>query len=213
MLGRRTKGAALVGAGLVLALGLTACGGGPSKKETIADGDAICRDANARVASIQKPGSYQQLSEAAGSLAAATDDQVTRLGRLSVPGDDKARLDGVFSSLRGVATAAQQLRESAGRSDDGATAAAAAQASTSAREAADQARAYGFTVCGSSTQTATATVVDGARLILKTAFVARAEAICLGPDEELGSLREPTDLRSLARFVDTLVPVLEKVVD
>ena len=34
-----------------------------------------------------------------------------------------------------------------------------------------------------------------------------------GPDEELGSLREPTDLRSLARFVDTPVPVVEKVVE
>ena len=89
---------------LLLALALGACGGGgPSKEETIADRDAICRRVNGSLGSAPVPGNYSQLSEAAGALAAATDDQATRLGRLQLPGDDEARLRALFSALRGWA--------------------------------------------------------------------------------------------------------------
>jgi len=209
--GRTGKLARCVVPALVLALGAGACGGGPSKDETIADGDAICRKANAPLASTQAPGNYSQLSEAAGALATATDDQVTRLGELDLPGDDETRLRAFFSALRAVGTSARQLKEGADKSDDVATAAAATQMSASAKDAADRGRAYGFTVCGSSTQTAATLVVDGAKSRVKAAFLSKGKAVCEDASEEVLDIREPTDLRSLGRFVDALVPIAERV--
>lgn len=208
---RRAKLAGWVVPALVLTFGLSACGGGPSKEKTITEGDAICRKANAPLASTQVPGNYSQLAEAAGALATATDDQLTRLGQLDVPGDDKDRLQAFFAALRGVSTAARQLKESADKSDDEATAAAATQTSSSARDAADRGRAYGFTVCGSSTQTAATAVVDGGKGRVKAAFVSKGKAACEEASEEVLELREPTDLRSLARFMDALLPIAERV--
>jgi len=197
---------------LVLALGLGACGGGgPSKEETIAEGDAICRRANGSLASAPVPGNYSQLSQAAGALASATDDQVTRLERLDAPGEDEVRLRAFFTALRGVATAAHQLKEAGDRSDDRATAGTAAQMSTSAKDAADRARDYGFTVCGASTQTAATVVVDGAKGRVKAAFLSKARVACEEAVGKLGELREPTDLRSLGRFIDAVVPIAERV--
>ena len=203
---------ALLAPALVLALGLGACGGGgPTKEETIAEGDATCRRANGALTSAPVPGNYSQLSEAAGALATATDDQVTRLGRLDAPGEDEARLRAFVTALRGVGGAARQLKESADRSDDRATAGAAAQMSTSAKDAADRAREYGFAVCGASTQTASTMVVDGAKGRVKAAFLSDARVACEEALAELGELREPTDLRSLGRFLDAVVPIAERV--
>jgi hypothetical protein len=196
---------------VVVAIGLGACGGGPSTEKTITEGDAICRDANRPIASTQTPGNYSQLSEAAGALATATDDQVTRLGELDLPGDDKAQVRAVISALRGVSRAAVQLDESADRSDDRATAANATKVSTSAKDAADRARAYGFTVCGVSTEKAANVVFDGARARVKAAFVSNANVTCEEASDEVLELREPTDLRSLARFMDAVLPIAERV--
>lgn len=208
---RTARLAACIVPALLLTLGLDACGGGPSKEKTIADGDAVCRKANAPLASIQTPGNYSQLAEAAGALATATDDQVARLGELDLPGDDESRLRAFFSALRAVGTAARQLKEGADKSDDKATAAAATQMSTSAKDAADRGRAYGFTVCGSSTQTAAGLVVDGAKSRVKAAFVSKGRAVCEEASDEVLDLAEPTDLRSLGRFMDALIPIAERV--
>ena len=197
---------------LVVVLVLGACGGGgPTKEKTIADGDAVCRRASGSRATAPVPGNYSQLSEAAGALATAIDDQVTRLRRLDLPGDDEARLQALFTALAGVGSAAHQLEESAGRSDDRATAGAAGQLSTSANDAADRARAYGFTVCGASAQTAANPVVEGAKGRVKAAFLSKARLACEEAVADLSELREPTDLRSLARFMDALVPIAERL--
>ena len=110
-----------------------------------------------------------------------------------------------------MGTAAHQLKESSDRSDDRATAAAAAQISASAKDAADRARAYGFAVCGASTQTAATVVVDGAKGRVKAAFVGKAKVVCQEAADEVLELREPTDLRSLGRFFDAILPIAERV--
>lgn len=211
MAARMVKLARWVVPPLVLTVGLGACGGGPTKEKTITDGDAICRAANDPLASTQVPGNYSQLAEAAGALATATDDQVTRLGRLDLPGDDEDRLRAFFSALRGVGTSARQLEEGADRSDDKAAAAAATQTSASAKDAADRARAYGFKVCGTSTQSAATVMVDGAKARVKASFLSNRRIACKEAADEVLELREPTDLRSLVRFMDAILPIAERV--
>ncbi|MFN2608941.1 MAG: hypothetical protein ABR511_13805 [Acidimicrobiales bacterium] len=193
-----------------VALGLAACGG-PTKSSLVGKADTICRTTNLNATS-KKPTSYPELADSARSLATATDDQVAKLQKLSVPGGDKATVSAVFGAIGGVAAAAHRLQDTAAKVDDKATAGAADDANTSAKDAADKAKAYGFTSCGTGTQSAVTPVFDGARDIVKSAFVAKAEAICKDANKKSDAVRKPStsDLRSFGRYLDTIQPIYTK---
>ena len=198
---------------LVLGLGgLVGCGGTPSKSSFLADADDACRAAGAPVASLPVPSSFPDLATSAGKVAVATDEQVPRLRQLDRPGGDKDRTDAVFNALSGVATAAKSLQSAADKKDERATAQATNDMSARAREAGEKGRGYGFTACGSSTETAANAVAEGARKVIGASFVLKAEARCDEASEGIDRLPEVTSLSSLVRYMNGEIPILTDLV-
>jgi hypothetical protein len=198
------------------ALSLTAvvagCGG-PSKSSLLSKGDEMCRASNAPAQSLEKPTSYPELVEAAGALAATAAAQEARLQDLGIPDGDKGEVRPILAALRGLAGSARRLQESAARTDDEATSQAAGEAAARSRDAAGRARAYGFTACGIATEGPVATVYEGARGIVKAAFVARAEGLCREAIDEEGRLPEPRGQSALPEYLDAVLALEERVVE
>ncbi len=197
---------------LVGLLGLAGCGGGPTKSDFVAKADDTCRAANAPVASLQAPTSFPELSGGAAKLAAATDEQVPRLRSLDRPSGDEEPTDALFTAMSGVATAAKSLQAAADRKDDRAAATAANELSKNAREAGTQARAYGFTACGSSTEAPANAVFEGAKKVVGVSFVLQAETFCREASEAIDALPAVTSIAGVARFLDKEIPILESMV-
>ena len=193
-------------------VGLTGCGGGPSKSDFVAKADETCRSANAPVASLQAPTSFPELAGGAARLAAATDEQVPRLRSLDRPSGDEEPTNAVFSAMSGVATAAKSLQAAADRKDDRAAATAANELSKNARDAGTQARVYGFTSCGSSTETPANAVFEGAKKVVGASFVLQAETFCREASEAIDALPAVTSIAGAVRFLDKEIPILETLV-
>jgi hypothetical protein len=195
-----------------LAAALAACGG-PSKSSLLSEGDEICRTSSRAVEGVKKPTSYPELGEAAKALATATGDQETRLRKLGIPDGDKDEVRPLLSAIGGMAASARRLQETAARTDDKATSEAANEVAARSRDATGRARAYGFAACGISTEAPVNTVFDGAKGIVKAAFVARAEGLCREAADQQGDLREPRNQSALAGYLDALLAIEERVVD
>lgn len=198
---------------VLLALGATAlagCRGGPSKSSFLTEADDACRNANAPVASLRAPGSFSEVADGAGKLATATADQVPMLSKLDRPGGARVETDAVFSAIAAVGPAATSLREAAAKSDERATAAAAIDLSTKARQAGDGARAYGFFTCGAASQTAATSLTDGTRNVIKARFVSKAEDLCEAVGEQFEGIEVGTASQAL-RIFSTLVTAYTKL--
>jgi hypothetical protein len=188
--------------------GLTACGGGVSKPDFVAKADGSCGAGNGVLAAIAPPTNLPELATAAGTVATTVEGQADALRKLDVPGDDKGVVAGVIASLAEVAAPARALQGAAGGTDDAATARAANDLRAKADAAAVQARSYGLAVCGQAPVTK---VLDGARTVLKAAFVARAESLCAAANRKAEALAEPTSLASAGRYLAAYVPIEEKL--
>ena len=193
---------------LAVAAGLMACGGGVSKADFVAKADGACGAGNGALAGIAPPTNLPELATAAGTVATTVDGQVDALRKLDVPGDDKGVVAGVIASLADVATPARALQDAAGKPDDAVTAKAANELRAKADAAGVQARSYGLAVCGQAPVTK---VLDGARTVLKSAFVARAESLCAAANKKVDALSNPTSLATLARWTAAYVPIEEKL--
>jgi hypothetical protein len=202
----------LVALPVAVLVGTAGCGGAPSKSSFLTKADAICRADNAPVASPKTPSSFPELADAAGTLASATDVQVPRLRKLSRPSGGKARTDAVFDSLAGVATAAKSLQAAAATNDEKGTAQSANDMAARSRQASDGAKAYGFTTCGGSTQTAVNATVDGAKKVLKAGYVVKAEAFCKDSSTKLDALPDARTPSQAARSIDRGITILTKLV-
>ena len=204
---RRIVLSLLVAALIVLA----GCGGAPSKSSFLAEADDTCRAANAPVASLKTPTSFPELADGARAVAAASDEQVPRLRDLDRPSGAKDQTDAVFNSIAGVAASARSLQAAADGKDEKATAQSANEVSAQARQAGDGARAYGFTTCGSSTQTAATSLTDGARTVVKASFVLKGEASCRKALKEAEGLPEPRSTAQQGRFFDSFLRIYDVV--
>ncbi|HEX2272595.1 MAG TPA: hypothetical protein VHG90_01845 [Acidimicrobiales bacterium] len=191
---------------------LAACGG-PTKSGLLSEGDAICRTSMGPVQSLRKPTNYPELSEAARALAAAALDQEARLRELGIPDGDKDEVRPIVSALGGVAASARRLQETAAKTDDRGTSEAVNDATARSKDAAGRARAYGFGTCGMNTEGPVATVLDGAKGIVKAAFVARAEALCREAINQEERLPEPRAQSALPAYLDAVLALEEKVAD
>ena len=191
---------------------LAACGGA-SKSSLLTKGDEICRTSNAPLQSVKKPTNYPELADAAATVATASDDQVTKLRKLGVPGGDKDEVKAILAAIGGVGASARRLQESSARTDDKATSEAANDASARSKEAAERGRAYGFTACGVSGEGPVNTVFEGAKGIVKAAFVAKAEGYCKEAINKEDAIREPRNQAGFAAYLDSILTLEEKVVD
>jgi hypothetical protein len=207
---RRTALAAL--AALSVAAALTACGG-PSKSSLLADGDEACRTSSGPADAVKKPTNYPELMEAARALATATGEQEARLRKLGIPDGDKDEVRPILSAIGGVAGSARRLEEASARTDDRATSDAAGEVADRSKDAATRARAYGFNACGVNTEGPAGTVFEGAKGIVKAAFVARAQGLCREAINQAADLREPRTQSALPAYLDALLALEEKVVD
>lgn len=190
---------------------LAACGGA-SKSNVLSEGDEICRTSNAPVQSLKKPTNYPELGEAAKVLVTASDTQTLKLRELGVPGGDKDDVDAMVSAIAGVSASARRVQETAGRTDDKGTSEAVNQAAARAKDAAGRARAYGFTACGVNSEAGVTTVFDGAKGIVKAAFVAKAEGACKAALTKQDKIKEPRRESAFPAYFDAIVKVEDEVV-
>jgi hypothetical protein len=202
---------AALGAALALAAALAACGGGVSKADFVTKADAACGPGNDSLGATAKPTNLPELATAAGSVATTVDAQADALRNLDAPGDDKAAVAGLIGALAEVSAPARALQDAAAKTDDAATAKAATDLKAKTDAAAASASAYGLTACAKGLQAPVTTVFDGARTVLKAAFVAKADALCLAATRRVNALPEPTSLASAARFYAAYVPIEEKL--
>lgn len=206
------RGAVAALAAVSMTAALAGCGG-PSKSSLLTKGDEICRTSTAPLQSVKKPTNYPELADAATTVAKASDDQAAKLGGLGVPGGDKDEVRAMLSAIGALGASARRLHESAARTDDKGTSEAANEAAAKSKEAAERARAYGFTACGVSSEGAVNTVFEGANGIVKAAFVAKAEAYCKEAINKEDAIREPRNQAGFAAYLDAILTLEERVVD
>lgn len=210
--GTRQAGWSFVAA-LALAAGLTACGGGVSKADFVAKADGACGPGNGTLAAAAKPTNLPELATAAGTVATTVDAQAEALRKLDAPGDDKAAVAGVIGAIAEVSGPARALQDAAGKADDAATAKAANELKAKTDAAASSASSYGLTACGNGLQAPVTTVLDGAKTVLKAAFVAKADALCSAANRRADALPEPTSLTSLGRYLTNYLAIETKLFD
>ena len=198
---------------LGLAAALTACGGGGVKKaDFVAKADAACSPGNSGIAAVAKPSNASQVGTAAGTATTTIDAQVGALRALEMPGGtDKAQIDGIIAAIAEVAAPAKALQEAAGKNDNAAMAKAAVELQSKVDGAALQAQAYGLAQCGTGLKPAVAPMFEGTKAVVKTAYVAKGEALCRDSLRKSDALPQPgTTLSSLSRFIDRYLPIYEK---
>jgi hypothetical protein len=196
---------------LALAAGLAACGGGESKSGFVSKADGACGPGNTSLAGVAKPSNLPELATAAGTVVSTVDAQAGALRKLKVPGDDKATVAGMVGALADIGPSAHALQDAAGKTDDAATARAANELKGKTDNAATQAKAYGLTACAQGLQAPVATVIDGARTVIKAAFVARAESLCTAANHKADALSEPSSLAAFGRFVTSYLAIADKL--
>ena len=203
---------------LVVAIALSSCGGKVSKASFLEKADAACRSRDVALTGIVKPTDFRALADAAAALAKANDDEVAAVRRQSMPGGDKAKIRGVLDQLGAVSTSARAV-ESKARSQDVSAGTAAAETKAKAQAAQDGARAYGFTVCGTATRDAAATIADSAQPVLKKAFVDKVDAACAAVAAKLRDVPKPPStakevvvpyLTSLGQLLDEAIGALSQ---
>lgn len=196
---------------VALAAGLAACGGGVSKSAFVSKADAACGPGNSSLGAVAKPTSMPELATAAGTVASTADAQAGTLRQLKVPGDDKATVTGVIGAIAEIAAPARALQEAAGKADDGAAARATNDLKAKADAAATQAKTYGLLACGTGLQTPVNTVFDGAKTVIKAAYVARADALCTAANRKADALNPGSSLAAFGRYLVAYIPIEEKL--
>ncbi len=118
---------------------------------------------------------------------------------------------GVIGALGEVSAPARALQDAAGKTDDGATARAANDLKAKTDAAATPAQSYGLSACGKGLQAPVGTVFDGAKTVLKAAFVAKADALCMAANRRVAALTPPRSLSTLARYLNSYLSIETKL--
>lgn len=200
---------------LGLAASLTACGGGGVKKaDFVAAADAACAPGNSAMAAAAKPSNAAQVGTAAGTATSTVDAQVVALRALKMPGGrDRIQIDGIIAAIAEVVGPAKALQEAAAKSENAAMSKAAVELQSKVDGAALQAQTYGLIQCGTGLKPAVAPLFEGTRSVVRTAYVARGEALCRDSLRKTDALPQPgSTLSSLSRFIDRYLPIYEKFV-
>ena len=194
-----------------LATALTACGGGVGKDDFVAKADAACTASAGAAAGLAKPSNLPELSTAAATLAAAADAQAAGLRGVKASGDDTAAIARVSAAVAEVVAPARALQDTATKADDAATGRAANELMAKVDAAATQAQAYGLVRCAKDLRPPATTVFEGARSVLKAAFVARADSLCLAANRKVDALAEPKSLTAVGRYLAAYLPIETKL--
>jgi hypothetical protein len=189
---------------------LVSCGG-TSKADFAQDADPVCSKANSELATVTRPANFKQLGEMAGKVAASTDTQVKALRDLDQPKKDKGDLSAILGAMDGTVSAARKMESGVAGDDGRAVEAATGELRQAATKADDGARAYGLAQCGKGGRDAVTNIADATNPLLKQQLINKADAICKDASRKIEGLPEPTNPRALSRFLDQVLPVVEKV--
>jgi hypothetical protein len=174
---RRVRLATILGAGLLVALVLSACGGDSSpevpivlptetstsatssgsKTEFIEEADAVCEGVNAQISQFAAAG--QGLTEA-DQIADLRQEVLDELNALGPPDDDRQTLDEYLTALEQQVEAGQKIALAQERGED--TAQFEEELATARDAGETAAAAYGFQECGQPISSSGATDAGGA---------------------------------------------------
>jgi hypothetical protein len=139
---RRHAAAALL---LLLVVG---CGGGLSKQELVAKGDAICKRVNARMAKVPDPQTAEDLQRLADRTVEVSDPAIEEMEALEPPSDLEDDFKKFVASLKRQRDLTKKLGAAAGKGDT----AALHKVGADAQKARDEHRRLtgkiGFKQCG-----------------------------------------------------------------
>jgi hypothetical protein len=130
---------------------LGACGGGePLDREAyIAEGDAICARMLEESTAIPRPASPEEVDAFLGEIVRIAEEGQADLGDLEPPIDGTEVHEALSRSLAEAIDKASAARAAAEAGDAGRAGALLEEAGAAGRAADDEAKAYGFRVCGS----------------------------------------------------------------
>ena len=208
-------GCSLLISTVALAAALTACGdGGISKSEFTAKADGSCVVGNTAISSAAKPTNAPGVATSAGTAVTTIDGQVGMLRGLKMPGGkDKAQIEGVINAIAEVSGPTKALQEAAGKNDDAAMTRAVVEMRTKVDGAAASAQAYGLTQCGTGLKPAVANLFEGAKSVVKSSYVTKAEGLCRDAYRKANAMAAPgSSLASVSRYIDTQLVIFNKLV-
>ena len=104
-------------AAALIAVPIAACGGGLSKSELVANGDAICKRVNARMAKEPEPKSAADLEALAERTVEISDPAIDDMAALEPPGELEQDFDEFVASLREQRDLTKQIGAAAGAGD------------------------------------------------------------------------------------------------
>jgi hypothetical protein len=145
-----------IGVSAVAVLGLlplaTACGdgGGLTKKEFIAKGDAICKRLSTESGKVKQPTAAAGIDEYLGKVLTIADDARSDLSALDPPKDGDAVKDALLTSLDSTIAQARKAKAAAAEGDLDAVQKALDDAGAAAVQGDKAAKSYGFQECSDS---------------------------------------------------------------
>jgi hypothetical protein len=104
-------------AGLSLLLLVAACGGGLSKQELVAEGDAICKRINTRMAKEPDPKTTKDLQRLADRTIELSDPAIEDMEELAPPSELEADFKKFLASLKRQRNLTKKLGAAAGEDD------------------------------------------------------------------------------------------------
>lgn len=217
---RRSTRGLIIGGAIAALAGLVAAAvlvlGGdkaPSKAAYIKQADNICRPANGPVAAIVKPTSYPEIATASGTFATTTSSQLGQLDRLKKPhGVDGKNATTALAALTATKVAATSLQNAATNKDDVASTSAAKDFKDKFAYATSVATTYGFTACTTGMQAGADAVSGGAHDVIKTNYVAKADAACRAGARDSDKLgNAPDSPAALVAYFDQALALYNKL--
>jgi len=135
----------------LLILPLAACGGGLSKSELVAKGDAICKRVNDQVAKEPDPQTAADLQQLADKTVKISDPAIKDMDALEPPGDLEKDFDAFVASLKKQRDLTKQIGDAAGSGDTAEIQKIGAQAQKAQAEYQKLSDKIGFKECGGGT--------------------------------------------------------------
>jgi hypothetical protein len=130
---------------------LAACGGGLSKSELIAKGDAICKRVNDRIAKEPEPKSIADLQRLAAKTVAVSNPAIKQMDALEPPDELKADFDKFVASLKQQRDLTKQIGDAAAKGDTAKIQEIGTEAGKAQAEYRKLSTKIGFKECGGGT--------------------------------------------------------------
>ena len=136
---------------VLIVMPLAACGGGLSKSELVAKGDAICKRVNQEVAKEPDPQTAADLEKLANKTVEISDPAIDDMEALEPPGELEKDFDAFVASLKKQRDLTKEIGEAAGKGDTEAIQKAGADAQKAQAEYNRLSEKIGFKECGGGT--------------------------------------------------------------